>query len=164
METSSLIGVLGPDGHTFQARYCHNDGYPTQLVPALATALHDHHDGNLARLAQDILRYDWSRIAVDEANAELADPSLRRPTLPVQVQPYAGVGYHYTDSAPTPCTGALTEQVEGRIGWLYLLSADHLRVFRVADHRWEAFGTFSVTDLKTIDRDDLAAREHALDA
>lgn len=163
MSTRSLIGVLEENARTFQARYCHSDGYPAYQVPALAAALHEHHDGDLNRLAEAILRYDWSFIDADQAVAEEADPSRRSPSRPEHVQPVPGVGYRYTDSDPTPSTGALDEHIHGTtIGWLYLLGDDRLRVFHVAEQRWRSFGEFSITDLKAVDHADLAAREQAI--
>jgi hypothetical protein len=163
MSTRSLIGVLDPDGRTFRARYCHSDGYPTYQLPALAAALHDHHDGDIDQLGQDILRYDWSFIAADEATAETADPAYRSASRPDHVVPFAGVGYRYTDSDEQPSTGTLDEHIDDRvIEWLYLFAGDQIRVLRPDEGTWVPFGEFSVIDLKAVDHADLAAREQAI--
>lgn len=162
MSTRSLIGVLDPDGRTFQVRYCHSDGYPTYQLPALAAALHDHHNGDLNQLGEDILRFDWSFIAADAATAETADPSRRSTSRPDHVQPFAGVGYRYTDSDDQPSTGAIDGTPGAMIAWLYLLAGDHIRVLRHGEGRWEPFGEFSVVDLKNLDLADLTGREQAI--
>lgn len=163
MSTRSLIGVLDADGRTYRARYCHSDGYPTHQLPALGEALHEHHDGDLTRLAATILQHDWSFIAASEAAAEAADATTRSEYRPDHVQPTAGVGYHYTDHQdPEPGTGTLDENADGMIAWLYLTAADEIRVFHAADGRWEHFGDFTVIDLKSLDQAELSTREAAV--
>ncbi|MFI6029497.1 hypothetical protein [Amycolatopsis magusensis] len=163
MSTRSLIGVLNDDGRTFRVRYCHSDGYPTYQLPALGEALHEHHDGDLARLTAALLEHDWSFIAAGEAAAEVADATTRSEYRPSHVQPTAGVGYHYTDHQdPEPGTGSLDEDADGMIAWLYLAAGDEIRVFHAADGRWEHFGDFTVIDLKSLDQAELSTREAAV--
>ncbi len=163
MSTRSLLGVLDVDGRTFRARYCHSDGYPTHQLPALGEALHEHHDGDLDRLAATILKHDWSFIAAGEATAEVADPTSRSEYRPGHVQPTAGFGYHYTDHQdPEPGIGSLDENADGMIAWLYLAAGDEIRVFHATDGRWEHFGDFTVIDLKSPDHTELSTREAAV--
>lgn len=162
MSTRSLIGVLDADGRSYRARYCHSDGYPTYQLPALGEALHEHHDGDLARLATAILEHDWSFIAAAEATAEIADATTRSTYRPDHVQPVAGVGYHYTDHQdPEPSTGAVDDEADGMIEWLYLLVDDQIRAYHATDGHWAHFGDFGVIDLKSLDMADLNARESA---
>lgn len=163
MSTRSLVGVLDADGRTYRARYCHSDGYPTHQLPALGLALHEHHDGDLSRLATAILEHEWSFIAAAEAAAEVADATVRNPYRPGHVQPVAGVGYRYTDSAAEPTTGTLDEDADGMIAWLYLLAGDRVGVHRAKNGRWQHFGDFSVIDLKSLDVADLRTRQDAVD-
>lgn len=162
MATRSFVGVLDADGRSFRVRYCHSDGYPTHQLPALAEALHDHHDGDLARLADAIMRHDWSFLAAGEAAAEVADPNTRHEYRPDHIQPTAGVGYHYTQPlGPEPGCGTLDEDAHGMIAWLYLAAGDQIRVFRARQSRWLPFGEFTVADLANLDLSEVAAREAA---
>jgi len=165
VSTRCLIGVLGVDGRTYRARYCHNDGYPTHLLPALGEALHEHHDGDLPRLAAAILEADWSSVAPSKATMELADASTRSAQRADHLQPVSGVGYHDTEHlAPEPRIGAVDEETDGAIKWLYLMGDDQIRVHHAVNGGWEDFGHFTLVDLKSLDLTDLHTRESAADA
>ncbi|WP_158854316.1 hypothetical protein [Saccharothrix deserti] len=114
-------------------------------------ALDEHHDGDLSRLAAAILEHEWSFIDADEAAAEVADATVRAPYRPDHVQPVAGVGYRYTDSAPDPTIGTVDGDADGMIAWLCLLVNDQVVVYHAKNGRWTHFGNFSVIDLKNLD-------------
>jgi hypothetical protein len=151
MSTRSLIGILHDDG-TYQARYCHNDGYPSHQVRQLAEALHRYHGGDAEQLLEEILREDWSSMAPAAASAELATGG-RSPYKPDHVVPHAGIGYFYTDSTEDPMPGALTEDTEIDFEWLYLFTGDQLRVFAndYSQRRWRGHRDYQLYDLKDVD-------------
>lgn len=157
MSTRSLIGTLNEDG-TYEAHYCHNDGYPSHQVRQLAEALHSYHGGDADQLIEEILREDWSSLAPADASAELATGD-RSPFKPDHVVPHAGIGYFYTDSSEAPIAGALDEDTEIDFEWMYLFTGDQLRVFAndYSQRRWRGHRDYLLYDLKDIDSLDTGA-------
>lgn len=173
MSTCSLIGVLDAHEHTFRARYCHNEGYPSHQVPKLGLALHCFHDGDTDRLTTELLGRDWSVIDPAGATAEYADqPGLGdevRLLRPAHIEPHGGIGFYYTDVDPDeePVDGHLGEDPDIAFEWLYLFTDDQqLRVFanrpgNQHSRRWMTFGAFPVTDLATVTAEEITQRLHS---
>ena len=161
MSTRSLIGAVVDAEGTYHARYCHNDGSPAHQLPQLADALHRYHGGSPELLADAILTHEWSALAADEATAELTSGD-RPPLRPDHIQPYAGIGYYYTDvdAGEPPIIGTLGEETNPAYEWLYVFSGDLLRVFanNRRERRWQAHRDYPVYDLKDLDLTEVQAK------
>jgi hypothetical protein len=165
MSTRSLIGSLEPDGLGYQARYCHNDGYPSHRLRQLADALHGVYAGDPAPLVAEILHRDWSVRSADAASTEVVTGEVRNPLRAPHVMPHAGIGYGYVDSCPTEILrGTLAEQPDRLFEWLYLVDATGvLRVFgNKHGQRWVAHHDLTVAELKDLDVVEVARGQRAV--
>jgi hypothetical protein len=116
VSTRSLVGVLYPDGDTYQARYAHFDGDP-DTMPYMIAAVWWHTFGcDSTATVTALLAHDWEQIGPDFTAA--TPPSMDG------YQPIPGVGMAMpaTDTPPDPITGRLTDPAPySGIGWMYLI-------------------------------------------
>lgn len=147
----SLVGRLYPDG-SYQARTCHEDGFPVNQGERLAEALHRYHGGNADALFETILSRDWQRLAPAQAAAESSGTKHRAGTDGVAV--YSGIGYFLTESSPEPVAGTVAESTTETYTWLYLWDGDQLRVYG-NDHyraRWRFYNDIWLTSSSFADK------------
>jgi hypothetical protein len=116
VSTNSLVGVLHPDGATYQARFVLFDGDPDSM-PYLIAAVWWHTFGcDSTGAVAALLARDWEQVGPDFT----ADT---RPSMP-GYQPVPGVGMAMpaTDTQPDPITGRLTDPApDSGIQWMDLV-------------------------------------------
>jgi hypothetical protein len=127
VSTPTLIGVTAPGG-AYTARYLHWGDHPQVLVPMLRRIWSTTFATDTAAMTAAVLARDWSSLDADARRGRL-----------VRETPIRGVGYPAPSSEPTPRTGALGENVDGFLEWLYLVAVatDTVVVYEATRHdRW----------------------------
>src|SRR5947209_8325888 len=102
MSTHSFVGVLHPDGDTYQARFALFDGAP-DTMPYVIAAMWWHSFGcDSTATVAPLLAQDWEQVGADIVAG--TPPSMDG------YQPIPGVGMAMpaTDTAPEPVTGRLS--------------------------------------------------------
>jgi hypothetical protein len=133
MSTHSFVGVLHPDGDTYQARFALFDGDP-DTMPYVIAAVWWHTFGcdSTATVAA-LLAHDWEQVG--------ADIVVGTPPSMDGYQPIPGVGMAMpaADTAPEPVTGRLTDPAPDHgVEWMYLIDRTNPGRLAICHHgrRW----------------------------
>lgn len=111
VSTRALVGVEALAG-SWLARAVHLDGYPTAMVPCLATVVHTVYGGDQAAAVTAVTATHWS--------------SLHHPE--VMATPQAGLG-ELSPNTAAAFGGRLDKPFAGDQEWAYLFFGDRLRVY-----------------------------------
>lgn len=124
MSTPTLIGVPAFRG-AYTARFLQDGGHPEVLMPLLRCVWTHTFNTDTRAMLHSLLAEDWVRLA------------LHRPPLPAGGRWAPGVGQPMLTSDPAARTGSLNEDLDGLLGWMYLVHVEHrtVTVYEATCHR-----------------------------